>query len=180
MNTFTVTELELPGVFVIEPTVYADERGFSVNVFAPVAFKELGISAEFTEDFTSYSKKNIVRGLHFQRAPFMQNKLVRCTQGEVFDVAADCDPASPTYGKHVSVVLRGDKQTMVFIPGKYAHGFCVLSEEAIMEYKLSDTFHPEAAGGARYDDPLFDIPWPVAAPILSSKDTVWPPLSPIA
>ncbi len=167
-------------MFVIEPVVYADDRGFSVNVFAPAAFKELGINAEFAEDFTSYSKKDVVRGLHFQGAPFMQDKLVRCTQGEVFDVAADCDPASPTYGKHVSMVLRGDKQVMVFIPGKYAHGFCVQSAEAIMEYKLSDTFHPEAAGGARYDDPLFKIPWPVAAPILSPKDKAWPPLPLIA
>lgn len=178
MDTFKITELALPGVMLLEPRLRSDERGFSVNVYNAPDFHSCGIDTIFVEDFTSYSKKNVVRGLHFQRAPHMQDKLVRCTKGEIFDVAADCDPASATYGRYASVYLKGDAQTMLYIPGKYAHGFCVTGSEAIVEYKLSDTYHPESVGGARFDDPLFKIAWPISEPVLSAKDAAWPPLLP--
>lgn len=177
MATYTATALTLPGVLLIQPALRSDNRGFSVNVYNAADFSVCGISATFVEDFTSYSRKNVVRGLHFQRAPHMQDKLVRCTKGEIIDVAADCDPTSPTYGQHVSFHLKGDEQSMLYIPGKYAHGFCVVSDEAIVEYKLSDTYHPESVGGARYDDPLLAIDWPVTDPILSEMDKSWTSLS---
>ena len=176
-TSFDITELALPGVYLILPKIRADLRGFSTNVYNAETFKTLGITTIFSEDFTSYSKKNVIRGLHFQRSPHMQDKLVRCTKGEIFDVAADCDPTSPTYGQYVSYTLTGAEQSMLFIPGKYAHGFCVVSDEAIMEYKLSDTYHPESVGGARYDDPLLHITWPTTHPILSEADTLWQLLS---
>lgn len=177
MAVYTTTELSLPGVLRIEPQLRHDDRGFSVNVYNAVDFSMCGVETTFVEDFTSFSSKNVLRGLHFQRTPHMQNKLVRCTKGEIFDVAADYDPTSPTYGQYVGTRLRGDMQTMVYIPGKYAHGFCVVSNEAIVEYKLSDTYYPDLVGGARYDDPLFAIEWPVTDPILSEMDKSWTPLS---
>ncbi|MFA7309393.1 MAG: dTDP-4-dehydrorhamnose 3,5-epimerase [Candidatus Paceibacterota bacterium] len=176
MEKFKTTPLALPGVVLIEPRLRRDDRGFSVNVYNAADFSSLGIRTVFVEDFTSFSGRNVVRGLHFQRAPHAQDKLVRCTKGEIFDVAVDCDPVSPTYGHHVSVRLNGDKQAMLYIPGKYAHGFCVVSDEAIVEYKLSDTYHAELVGGARFDDPFLDITWPVSEPILSEQDKSWAPL----
>lgn len=176
MALYTTTSLGLPGVMLVEPQLRHDVRGFSVNVYSADDFSVLGIDAIFVEDCTSYSKKNVLRGLHFQRAPHMQDKLVRCTKGEIFDVAADCVPTSPTYGQYIGVRLKGDDQTMLYIPGKYAHGFCVLSDEAIVEYKLSDAYHPESVGGARFDDPLLKIRWPVSEPLLSLQDAAWPPL----
>jgi len=173
---FTSTELVLPGVLLITPMVRRDDRGFSANVYTVEDFVVCGVASSFVQDFTSRSKKNVVRGLHFQRAPYMQDKLVRCTYGEIFDVAADCDPKSPTYGKYVSVLLKGNEQSTLYIPGKYAHGFCVLSEEAVVEYKLSDIYHPESVGGVRFDDSLLGISWPVSSPILSEQDKSWPSL----
>lgn len=175
-SAFTTEELELPGVLLITPKLFEDMRGFSVLTYSIEQFRSLNVLNEFIQDFTSLSKKDVLRGLHYQRAPFAQDKLVRCTKGEIFDVAADCDPTSPTYGKHVSVNLKGDTQTILYIPGKYAHGYCVLSPEAIVEYKLSDTYHPEAVGGALFNDPLLNIPWPINDPILSEQDTKWPQL----
>lgn len=176
MDKFKVTELALPGVMLLEPWLRRDERGFSVNVYNASDFRSCGIDTIFVEDFTSYSRMNALRGLHFQRAPHMQDKLVRCTKGEIFDVAADCDPASATYGQHVSARLKGDEQMMLYIPGKYAHGFCAVGGEAIVEYKLSDIYHPESVGGARFDDPFLKIPWPVLEPVLSAQDAAWLPL----
>ncbi|MDO8575789.1 MAG: dTDP-4-dehydrorhamnose 3,5-epimerase [bacterium] len=173
MDKYTVTRLALPDVLLISPEVRRDNRGFSVNVYSPTDFAACGIATVFAEDFTSRSKKEVLRGLHFQRAPHAQDKLVRCAKGEIFDVAADCDPSSPTYGQYVSMHLTDKEQKMLYIPGKYAHGFCVMSDEAIVEYKLSDTYHPESVGGARYDDPLFAIEWPITDLILSEQDKSW-------
>src|SRR3989344_838132 len=175
MDTFKISKLSLPGVIRIEPKLRNDERGFSTNVYNAADFSACGIRTSFVEDFTSYSKKGVLRGLHFQRVPHLQDKLVRCAKGEIFDVAADCDPASPTYGQYVVNRLKGEEQTMLYIPGTYAHGFCVLSDDAVVEYKLSDTYHPEAVGGARFDDPLLHIAWPVAEPIISEQDKSWQP-----
>lgn len=177
MSKFEIKELGLPGILLITPELRCDERGFSVNVYDASDFSACGIKTSFVEDFTSFSKKGVLRGLHFQRAPHIQDKLVRCTRGEIFDVAADCDPASATYGQHVSVHLKGDEQTMLYIPGVYAHGFCVVSDEAVVEYKLSDTYHPEAVGGARFDDPLLKIKWPITEFVISEKDKSWAPLA---
>lgn len=175
-NAYTVVPQALPGVILIIPVLKRDERGFSANVYGMTDLVEFGITTTFVGDFVSHSKKGVVRGFHFQRAPYMQDKLVRVTYGEVFDVAADCDPTSPTYGQYVAATLRGDEQQMLYIPGKYAHGFCVTSDEAVVEYKLSDSYHPESVGGARHDDPRLGVKWPVSNLILSTKDRSWPPL----
>jgi len=134
----------------------------------------LGVTTHFVQDYTSYSARHVIRGLHFQAPPHAQDKLVRCSQGEIFDVVADRDPRSSTYGRHVSTVLTGALQSMLFIPGHYAHGFCVISDGAMIEYKMSEYYHPESASGVRYDDPTFTIAWPVSNPILSEQDTQWP------
>ncbi len=176
-KAFTSKELALPGVLLITPLRREDERGFSANVYNPEAFAGFGIHTVFVEDFTSFSRKNVLRGFHFQRPPHMQDKLVRCSSGSVLDVAADCDPTSPTYGQSVSVELSGDSQAFLFIPGKYAHAFYVTSEEALMEYKLSETYHPESVGGACFSDPVLGVVWPTSTPQVSVQDGAWPPLA---
>ncbi len=172
---FTKEELALPGVLLITPTVYEDHRGSAMNAYDREAFLALGVRSNFAQDFVSVSKRNVIRGLHYQQAPHAQDKLVRCTRGSILDVVVDFDPSSPTYRKHVAVPLRGDRPCMLFIPGRYAHGYAVTSDEAVLEYKLSDAYHAEAAGGFRFDDPAFGIEWPVTDPILSMKDASWPP-----
>lgn len=177
MDKYKITPLALPGVVLIKPRIRRDGRGFSVNVYNAADFSDCGVPTSFVEDFTSYSKRGVLRGLHFQRAPHLQDKLVRCTKGEIFDVAADCNPSSLTYRQYVSVHLKSEEQMMLYIPGKYAHGFCVLGNEAIVEYKLGDTYHPESVGGARFDDPFLAIQWPITNPILSEQDKSWAPLA---
>jgi len=173
MDTLKVTQLALPGVLLLEPKMFADERGFFAETYNEKTFAQHGIEMPFVQDNLSSSKKGVIRGMHMQKSPHAQAKLVRCPSGEVFDVIADCDPHSPTYGRHVSVMLSGESERMVYIPGQYAHGFCVVSEDAIFEYKASDFYHPECAVGIRYDDPLLAIPWPVQEPILSEQDKKW-------
>lgn len=174
---FVAEQLALPGVCAIAPNVASDLRGFSSTTYSAEEFKALGITSEFVEGYTSYSHKDVVRGLHFQRAPYAQDKLVRCAQGEIMSVVADVDPTSSSYGQHVSLRMDSAKQNMLFVPGKYAYGFCVVSDGALVEYRLSNTYQPQTADGVRYDDPRLAIEWPTTKPILSEKDTQWPPLS---
>lgn len=176
---FAVQELTLPGVLLIRPKVFPDGRGLSAVAYIESDFAELGITTRFVQDYVSVSKRGVVRGLHFQRAPHAQDKLVRCSFGEIFDVAVDFDPTSPTYGEYASALLNAEEQTMLFVPGKYAHGFCVASGRAVTEYKLSDVRYAELEGGIRWNDPSLSIRWPVREPILSEKDAAWP-LMPIA
>ncbi len=174
VSKLPITELSLPGVLVIELAHIEDARGLFVETYNESGFKERGITTKFVQDNFSLSTRNVLRGMHFQRPPHAQAKLIRCALGEVFDVIADHNPESPNYGKHVSVLLTGQEGKILYIPEQYAHGFCVLSEQAIVEYKVSDFYHPECAGGVRYDDPLFRIPWPIKEPILSEKDRALP------
>lgn len=173
-SSFQVQELELPGVLLIQAKRWDDARGFFVETFHQEAMVIAGITHPFVQDNLSFSKQNVVRGLHFQKAPYAQAKLVRCAAGEIYDVVADHDRTSPTFGKHIGVMLSGQQQNMLYVPPQYAHGFCVLSDEAVVEYKVSDYYHPESASGVRYDDPTFAIQWPVHDPILSEQDSHWP------
>lgn len=173
-SSFHIQELGLPGVLLLAPKRWDDARGFFMETFHQEAIAAAGITHPFPQDNLSFSKKNVLRGLHFQKKPHAQAKLVRCASGEIFDVAADHDPESATYGKHIAVTLSGEKQNMLYIPAQYAHGFCVLSDEAIVEYKVSEYYHPESASGVRYDDPTFAIPWPIHDLILSEQDMHWP------
>lgn len=177
--TFSVEELALPGVLLLKPKVFADTRGFSAVPYSEEDFAQIGIVSRFVQDYVSVSRKGVIRGLHFQKAPHAQDKLVRCSSGEMFDVAVDFDPLSSTFGTHAAATLTAKEQAMLYIPGKYAHGFCVISETATTEYKLSDQRYAELEGGIRWNDPAFGIAWPIQSPILSEKDAAWP-LLPVA
>ena len=172
-NLPQVTELHLPGVLLITPQLYADERGFFSELYNEDVFASIGITTQFVQDSTSYSVKNVIRGMHYQLIPHEQAKLVRCAHGKIFDVAADVDPVSPTYGRYVGVELSGETGQMLYIPGTYAHGFAVLSEDAHVAYKLSALHNPSQSRGVRYNDPVINIVWPITDPILSEKDRLW-------
>lgn len=181
-SLFEIRELSLPGVLLITPKIFSDARGYSVVAYNTEAFTKLGITTNFTQDFTSYSVKNVIRGLHFQRAPHSQDKLVRCIHGSIFDVVADIDPTSPTFGTHASAMLTAEEQTMLYIPGIYAHGFCVTSDTASVMYKIAGEYSPEHASGVLWNDPVLGIKWPTPTPILSEQDKSWellPHTSPI-
>lgn len=175
---FDTKELQLPGVLLITPKMFPDSRGYSVVTYTADEFAKLGITEPFVQDYASFSKKDVIRGLHYQRSPYAQDKLVRCATGRILDVVVDHDRASETFGSHVRVELDAAKGEMLYVPGRYAHGFCVLSREgALVEYKIRGEYHPESAGGIRFNDPTFNIEWPVTEPILSEQDRSWTPLS---
>ena len=176
-----INKTAINGVFIIEPKVFHDARGyffesFSRRDFDAFAEKELGYKVDFVQDNESMSSYGVMRGLHFQRPPFTQAKLVRCVKGRVLDVAVDLRKASPTYGKHVSCELTEDNHRQFFIPKGFAHGFAVLSETAIFQYKCDEFYHPEADGGISILDESLGIDWmlPSDKVILSQKDTAHP------
>ena len=152
----------IAGLVVIEPDVHGDSRGYFMESFSARKFKELtGLDAEFVQDNESKSSYGVVRGLHFQRPPHAQSKLVRVVSGRVLDVAVDLRPGSETYGKHFSVELTGDNHLQMFIPKGFAHGFAVLSDEAVFQYKCDDYYAPEYEGAVAWDDPDLAIDWKI-------------------
>lgn len=172
MSKIKVTPCGIEGLFVIEPKVFGDERGYFVETYNKQEFEECGLTMEFVQDNQSMSRKGVLRGLHFQKN-FPQGKLVRVLSGEVFDVAVDIRKGSDTYGKWFGVVLSDENKKQFYIPEGFAHGFLVLSETAVFAYKCTDFYHPEDEGGIRYDDPGIGIEWPVSNDmeiILSEKD----------
>ncbi|MFA5827856.1 MAG: dTDP-4-dehydrorhamnose 3,5-epimerase [Candidatus Shapirobacteria bacterium] len=169
-------ETKISGLLMIEPKVFADSRGFFLESYSQKVFADNGINTIFVQDNHSRSSKNVLRGLHFQKRPFAQDKLIRVTSGEVFDVAVDIRPGSPTYGKYESAILSAENHKMFLIPAGFAHGFCVLSETVDFLYKCSNYYSKESEGGIVYNDPDLNIPWPVENPILSDKDKLWPSL----
>lgn len=171
MGHFTFTETEIGGVFIIEPRVFGDERGYFMETYNKADFHKAGINNEFVQDNQSKSRKGVLRGLHFQKQ-YPQAKLVRVTKGEVYDVAVDLRKSSPTYGKYVGVVLSAERKNMFLIPRGFAHGFLVLSDEAEFVYKCDEFYHPEDEGGIMWDDPSIGIEWPeIDTPlIMSIKD----------
>ena len=175
-----VTPTALPGVLLIEPKVFGDERGFFFESFNQKAFDAaVGSPVTFVQDNHSRSARGVLRGLHMQTPPHAQGKLVRVTSGSVFDVAADVDPASPTYGRWVGFELSGENHRQLWIPPGYAHGFLVLSEHADFLYKTTDYYAPAAEQSVRWDDPTLAIAWPDVggAYALSDKDAKAPLLS---
>jgi dTDP-4-dehydrorhamnose 3,5-epimerase len=175
--TLRVEKCAVPEVLLITPQVFADDRGFFLETYSEREFAAAGITARFVQDNQSRSKRGVLRGLHYQ-LEHPQGKLVRVTRGKIFDVAADIRAGSPTFGKWVGVVLDDDKKQALWIPPGFAHGFCVLSDEADVAYKTTDFYTPSAERGVRWDDPLLGIQWPVSEPILSEKDRGYPLLSP--
>jgi len=170
----TFTKLSLSGLYIIEPDVFSDDRGFFLESYNQKTFSDNGIAVTFVQDNHSHSTQNVLRGLHFQRPPFAQDKLIRVTSGEVFDVAVDIRPDSPTYGQFESVILSADNHKMFFIPASFAHGFCVISDSADFIYKCSNFYSKESEGGILWSDPDLKIPWPTPNPLLSAKDQSWP------
>lgn len=144
---------------VIEPKVFGDERGYFYEAYNKNTFHELGLDYDFVQDNQSFSRKGVLRGLHFQKQ-FPQAKLVRVIEGEVFDVAVDLRKDSPTFGKWYGVTLSGENKKMFMIPRGFAHGFLVLSENAVFSYKCDDFYHPNDEGGIIYNDPDIGIEWP--------------------
>lgn len=169
-----VIKTEIPGVLIIEPKVFGDARGYFLESFNAKEFAEkTGLNIDFVQDNESMSSYGVMRGLHFQRPPFTQSKLVRCVKGAVLDVAVDIRKGSPTYGKHVSVELTEENHRQFFVPRGFAHGFAVLSETAVFQYKCDNFYAPQADGGISILDDSLGIDWriPTDKAILSEKDT---------
>ena len=169
---------EIDGVYIIEPKIFEDSRGYFFESYNDLEFLNKVKFVDFVQDNESKSSYGVMRGLHFQAPPYDQSKLVRCVRGKVLDVALDIREGSPTYGKHVAVELSEDNHRQLFIPRGFAHGFVVLSDTAIFQYKCDDFYHPESEGGIAWDDPDLNIDWrlPVDKIILSEKDKCHPRL----
>ncbi len=166
----------LPDVLIVEPRVFGDNRGYFMETYHEIRYRSMGIDRKFVQDNLSFSVKGTLRGLHFQiRHP--QAKLVQVIQGEVFDVAVDIRPGSPTFGNWVGAHLTSENKRQLFIPEGFAHGFCVLSDTALFLYKCSDVYVPQDEGGVLWSDPDIGIAWPVQHPIISEKDSRFSRLS---
>ena len=174
-----IIKTDIDGVVIIEPRIFKDSRGYFFESFSKREFDEKVGHVDFVQDNESCSTKGVMRGLHFQRPPFAQAKLVRCVKGRVLDVAVDIRKGSPTYGKHVAVELTEDNHRQFFIPRGFAHGFAVLSDVAVFQYKCDNYYHPEADGGISIVDPSLGIDWQLdpSQAILSDKDTRHPLLA---
>ena len=176
-----VIATSIPDVVIIEPDVFADDRGYFFESYSQRKFDELIAPIRFVQDNESMSCYGVLRGLHFQRPPYAQSKLVRCVSGRVLDVAVDIRRDSATYGKYVAVELSDENRRQLFIPKGFAHGYVVLSDKAIFHYKCDEFYHPEVDGGIAWNDPHIGIDWPVCEQdiILSEKDSKLPLLSEI-
>lgn len=172
---FTFSPCAIAGLYEIQPEVFGDERGYFLESYTQRDFVTAGITLPFVQDNQSCSKKGTLRGLHFQKT-YPQGKLVRALQGEIFDVAVDLRPHSPTLGKWHSVVLSGDKQNQFYVPPGFAHGYLALSEQVIFAYKCTDFYYPGDEGGIIWNDPVLGVSWPDLGMkyILAEKDRKWP------
>ena len=174
-------ETKLPGVYIIEPQVFGDARGYFMETFNQRDFQEAGLNYSFVQDNQSMSLKGVLRGLHWQAAPHTQAKLVRVIRGAVWDVAVDIRAGSPTFGKFAAVTLSAENGRQSYVPRGFAHGFIVLEDDTLFSYKCDDLYDPPSERGMRYDDPAIGIPWPDLGvpPILSEKDRRHPCLADI-
>ena len=173
-----VIKTDIEGVVIVEPKVFGDNRGYFFESFSERDFAVSVRPMSFVQDNESKSTYGVIRGLHYQTGRFSQSKLLRVIKGEVLDIAVDLRKGSPTFGKHVSVVLSGDNHRQLFIPRGFAHGFSVLSDEAVIQYKCDRFYEPDAQGAIAWDDPDLGIDWQVPADkvILSEKDKSHPRL----
>lgn len=176
-----VIKTDIEGVVILEPKVFRDTRGYFFESFSQREFDEKVRTVSFVQDNESMSSYGVIRGLHFQRPPYTQSKLVRCVKGAVLDVALDIRKGSPTYGKHVAVELTDNNHRQLFVPRGFAHGFSVLSETAVFQYKCDNFYAPQYEGAIAWNDPDLRIDWriPVEKVVLSEKDKVHPMLSEI-
>jgi len=170
---------EIPDVYIIEPSVFGDTRGYFLESYNQKKFEEVVGKTSFVQDNESKSSKSVLRGLHFQKPPFEQAKLVRCIEGEVLDIAVDIRKNSKTYGQHIAVLLSGDNKRQLFVPRGFAHGFLVLSDTATFAYKVDNTYAPEFDAGIRWNDKELNIQWGMedSEVMISAKDAELPFLS---
>ncbi len=174
MKKFNFIKASIQGIYIIEPSIFGDERGYFMESYSKRDFEEAGLTMNFVQDNESKSKKGVLRGLHFQTR-HTQGKLVRVVEGEVFDVAVDLREGSPTFGKWEGVILTAENKKQFYIPEGFAHGFLVLSETATFQYKCTDYYAPEYDGGILWNDPDIGIEWPLEGideVLLSDKDKV--------
>lgn len=172
---FEFERQKIEDVILIKPKVFGDNRGFFMEAYKKSEFFENGITVEFNQDNHSKSTKGVLRGLHYQKSPYAQAKLVRCSKGRIYDVAVDIRSESKTFGQYVKVELSEENKQMLFIPEGFAHGFVVLSEEAELLYKASGEYAPQADRGIRWNDETIEIDWEIDfEPILSEKDMAQP------
>ncbi|MDB3877909.1 dTDP-4-dehydrorhamnose 3,5-epimerase [Gammaproteobacteria bacterium] len=171
-----VTNTFLDGVKIIHPDIHKDSRGFFLESFSAKKYKDAGIGMDFVQDNYSSSTKGVLRGLHFQ-VQYPQGKLVRVTLGRVFDVVADINKKSETFGRYFAIELDAEQHTQLYIPPGYAHGFLVLSESAHFQYKCTDYYYPGDESGVMWNDELLNIEWPIKEPFISKKDSCYQALS---
>ncbi len=174
-RALNVIETSLPGVLVLEPEVFADERGFFIETYRADRFRQLGIDANFVQDNHSRSARGVLRGLHYQE-PNGQAKLVRCTRGALYDVAVDIRIGSPHFGQWFAVELTEENKRMMWVPAGFAHGFCALTDDADLVYKCTTFYDPQSDRSILWNDPDLGIAWPIASPRLSRKDAAAPRL----
>lgn len=175
MKIKTIDNTSIPGIVIITPEIFKDERGYFFESFNSVDFNKLGLPAKFVQDNQAFSKQGTLRGFHYQLR-HQQGKLVRAIQGEVFDVAIDIRVSSPTFGKWVGTILSENNNKIMYIPEGFAHAYVVLSKNALFQYKCTAVYHPEDEYGIAWDDGAINVDWPVKNPILSEKDKNLPDL----
>ncbi|NQT73783.1 MAG: dTDP-4-dehydrorhamnose 3,5-epimerase [Chloroflexi bacterium] len=173
---FTFVKQEIGGVILVQPQVFEDGRGFFLETYKMSDFAEAGIERLFVQDNHSRSIKGTLRGLHYQKPPFEQGKLVRALRGKVFDVVVDIRKDSSTFGQWLGVTLSDKNKSMLYIPEGFAHGFMVLSDTADLLYKTTNVYSPEHESGIIWNDPDLNIAWPIEEPIMTDRDTKWPTL----
>ncbi len=173
---FTFQQLPIPDLILIEARHFADDRGFFLETYKQSAFAAHGIDLPFVQDNYSHSVHGVLRGLHYQQPPQAQGKLVQVLHGEVFDVAVDIRIGSPTYGQWTGLHLSGERFQLLYIPAGFAHGFCVLSDQADLFYKVTAEYAPDLEAGLRWNDPQIGIEWPITDPVVSPRDAALPSL----
>ena len=170
--------LSLPDILLLAPDVFSDDRGYFFESYSQPSYEQLGITVSFVQDNVSFSKYGTIRALHYQATPG-QAKLVSCMQGRIWDVAVDIRPKSPTFRQWVGVELNDENHHQLFVPVGFAHGYCVLSETALVHYKVSAPYNRQEERSLRWNDPAFNVDWPIRNPILSKRDQESPFLSEI-
>lgn len=169
------SETDLFGAFLIEPEFLADERGFFARVWCRREFADNALATEFVQSSISFSRaRGTLRGMHFQRAPHEEDKLIRCTRGGIHDVIVDLRPDSPTFLRHAEATLTADNRMMLYVPKGFAHGFLTLEDRTEVTYSMSEYHQPEYAGGVRWDDPALGIEWPNEVRVISERDRAYP------
>jgi dTDP-4-dehydrorhamnose 3,5-epimerase len=172
-----IIDTPIAGLKVVQPKVWGDARGHFFESYSEAAFKAAGLPTDFVQDNQSLSGKGILRGLHFQKPPYAQGKLVRVIKGAVLDVVVDLRSSSPTYGQHHAIELNEDNKTMFWVPPGFAHGFLTLADDTIFVYKVTGLYNKESEGGLLWNDPALGINWGIENPLLSDKDRIQPLLS---